>query len=214
MIYIISKQKNERDLFRALVKTEIVTTEIPKDIPPGDKLFFYHYSHKIPPEIYENYECIGFHMSDLPFGRGGSPIQNQISCGFEKIKLTAFRTTGELDAGPIYLKMPISLSGTADEILRRGIYIAVEMIRFILDDDIKPIPQEGEAIYFKRRAPSESLIHTNIRILPHLYDHIRMLDGEGYPKAYFKYSKFRFEFSGAVLKDDKLIAVVEITEAK
>ena len=30
-------------------------------------------------EIHENYKCIIFHMTDLPFGRGGSPLQNLIS---------------------------------------------------------------------------------------------------------------------------------------
>ena len=32
----------------------------------------------IPEDIYTKYVCIQFHASDLPKGRGGSPIQNQI----------------------------------------------------------------------------------------------------------------------------------------
>ncbi|EOB3231414.1 hypothetical protein ACIJAO_001415 [Campylobacter upsaliensis] len=34
-------------------------------------IFFPHWSFIIPKEIYEKYECVVFHMSDLPFGRGG-----------------------------------------------------------------------------------------------------------------------------------------------
>jgi len=32
-------------------------------------------------EIFENYEIILFHMTDLPYGRGGSPLQNLIVRG-------------------------------------------------------------------------------------------------------------------------------------
>lgn len=47
-----------------------------------DKIFIPHWSHIIPSDIYKNYECIVFHMTDLPFGRGGSPLQNLL---FNKI---------------------------------------------------------------------------------------------------------------------------------
>ena len=42
------------------------------------KIFIPHWSFIIPKEIYQNFECILFHMTDLPFGRGGSPLQNLI----------------------------------------------------------------------------------------------------------------------------------------
>ena len=29
-------------------------------------------------KIFENFNCIIFHMTDLPYGRGGSPLQNLI----------------------------------------------------------------------------------------------------------------------------------------
>ena len=35
-------------------------------------IFFPHWSWMIPADIYENFECIVFHMTDLPFGRGPS----------------------------------------------------------------------------------------------------------------------------------------------
>ncbi len=41
-----------------------------------NKIFIPHWSYIILPEIYLNYECIVFHMTDLPYGRGGSPLQN------------------------------------------------------------------------------------------------------------------------------------------
>lgn len=43
-----------------------------------DWIFFPHWSYLIPAEVYENFRCVIFHMTDLPFGRGGSPLQNLI----------------------------------------------------------------------------------------------------------------------------------------
>ena len=44
-------------------------------------IFFPHWSHRIPKEVHDRFECIVFHMTDLPFGRGGSPLQNLIARG-------------------------------------------------------------------------------------------------------------------------------------
>ena len=50
-------------------------------------IFFPHWSWIIREEIWRNYECVVFHMTDLPFGRGGSPLQNLLSRGIYKTKL-------------------------------------------------------------------------------------------------------------------------------
>jgi methionyl-tRNA formyltransferase len=74
-----------------------------------------------------------------------------------------------------------------------------------------PQPQEGEAVTFARRKPEQSRIE-NIDGMTKLYDHIRMLDADGYPKAFVESDGFRFEFSRASLKHGRIIADVEITE--
>ena len=99
----------------------------------------------------DKYECVAFHMTDLPFGRGGSPLQNLILRGFKETVITAFRVTDEWDAGPIYLKRPLSLEGTAQEIFDRASRIIYnDMIPFILMNDIVPAPQTGEVVVFHR----------------------------------------------------------------
>ena len=79
-------------------------------------LFFLHWSSKVPHEITQGYECVNFHMTDVPFGRGGSPLQNLIARGHTSTMLTALRMTDELDAGPVYMKRPLSLEGRGQEI--------------------------------------------------------------------------------------------------
>ena len=55
------------------------------------KIFIPHWSHIIPSEIFTNFECIVFHMTDLPYGRGGSPLQNLIVRGKKKTKISALK---------------------------------------------------------------------------------------------------------------------------
>ena len=35
------------------------------------RIFFLHWSWKVPEQIVDRYECVCFHMTDVPFGRGG-----------------------------------------------------------------------------------------------------------------------------------------------
>src|SRR4051812_7642954 len=38
-------------------------------------IFFPHWSFVVPKAVLEAHECVCFHMTDVPFGRGGSPLQ-------------------------------------------------------------------------------------------------------------------------------------------
>lgn len=174
-------------------------------------VFFPHWSYIIPEEIFENYECVIFHMTDLPFGRGGSPLQNLIARGITETKLSALKCVKELDGGPVYMKRPLSLYGSAEEIYLRAGKLIEEMIVEIIEKNPTPIEQEGEPVLFKRRKKAQSRIQ-NLENLEILFDHIRMLDADGYPPAFLEYDRFRFEFNRASLKAGKIIAEVKITE--
>lgn len=177
-----------------------------------DYVFFPHWSYMIPENIYNQWNCIVFHMSDLPFGRGGSPLQNLIIRGINETKLSALQVTGSIDGGPVYLKENLNLYGTAEEIyLRASTLIFEKMIPQIIAENLQPKEQEGEVVYFKRRTPEQSEL-TGDMTLEQIYDHIRMLDGEGYPNAYITLGNYRLQLSRANLKGDKIIADVEIAE--
>lgn len=173
-------------------------------------VFFLHWSWKVPDEIVKEYECVCFHITDVPYGRGGSPLQNLILRGHKHTKLTALRMVEEMDAGPIYLKDDLCIeSGCAEEIYIRSTYKAAEMIQRIILEEIEPVPQKGEPTVFRRRRPDESEI-PSIENLQQLYDFIRMLDAEGYPQAFLCYNGFRYQFSRAVLYDGRIEADVTI----
>lgn len=175
------------------------------------KIFIPHWSYKIPEEIYSNFESIIFHMTDLPYGRGGSPLQNLIKKGHQQTQLSAIQVEKEIDSGDVYLKRPLSLLGTAEEIFIRADKVIEDMIVEIIEQEPTPEPQKGEVVKFMRRTTDESSI-SDIVDLKELFDQIRMLDAEGYPKAFLETKHFRFEFSRASLKTDKIIADVRIFE--
>lgn len=172
-------------------------------------IFFLHWSWIVPSEILERAECVCFHMTDLPFGRGGSPLQNLIVRGLSHSKLTALRMTEELDSGPIYLKEELSLEGRAEEIYLRANDLAAKMILRMVEEEPEPQPQEGDVTVFQRRKPKDSKI-SDFGSLEKLFDFIRMLDAEGYPPAFIEHQGYRFEFHRASLDDGRITASVTI----
>ncbi len=176
-------------------------------------IFFPHYSDLIPAEIYNNFQCVIFHMTDLPFGRGGSPLQNLIARGYTRTKITALKCVKELDAGPIYCQRDLDLSGTAEEIFIRADRIIEDMIVEIATTNPTPSPQGEPGLKFTRRTPDHSSLAGETD-LPTLHDRIRMVDAQGYPVAYLETNGLRLEFSRASLKVGHIVADVKITRVE
>ena len=172
-------------------------------------IFFIHWRWFVPESITQEIACVCFHMTDLPFGRGGSPLQNLIVRGYKKTKLSALKMTKELDAGPIYLKEDLSLSGAASEIYIRASELSWIMIKKIIQMNPQPQEQVGKVTLFERRKPAQSEIANDLN-LDQIYDHIRMLDAEGYPSAYLDKGDLRFFFKNAVKDGGSLSALVTI----
>lgn len=189
-----------------------LTFDLLSEISP-QYVFFPHWSWIIPKDIYENYNCIVFHMTDLPFGRGGSPLQNLIERGVYDTKISAIKVSAGLDTGPIYCKEPIDLSeGNADEILSRISEIVFKkMIPRFLNEELIPVEQAGTVVSFKRRTPEQSEIPDGL-LQRQIYDYIRMLDGEGYPPAYIRYKGGRFIFTNAKYENGVTTASVRFVE--
>ena len=172
-------------------------------------IFFPHWSYLIPKSIYKKYNCIIFHMTDLPFGRGGSPLQNLIVRGFSNTMISAIKCEKEIDSGDLFLKKPLNLNGDAEEIYLRAKNIIKKMIIQIVKENPKPYPQVGQITQFARRKPEEG-DWSEARDLDEVFNYIRMLDAEGYPNAFINFGKFRLEFSRASRKEWGIISDVKI----
>ena len=192
------------DDFFLVTEKEKLTKNIFDEINP-EYVFFPHWSWIIPTEIFKNFRCVVFHMTDLPFGRGGSPLQNLIVRGIYETKISAIAVDEGIDTGAIYFKEPIDISeGNADEILARvSEVIFKKMIPKFIGKNPNPVEQEGAVEVFKRRKPSDSEIPDGLS-QRQLYDFIRMLDGEGYPTAYRDIGGLRIFFRNAKLQNETL----------
>ncbi|MCT7501664.1 methionyl-tRNA formyltransferase [Aliarcobacter cryaerophilus] len=207
------KFEDKYNLYLITNKDDLIYQNV-KELNPK-YIFFPHWSWLIPNEIYENYECILFHMTDLPYGRGGSPLQNLILNKIYTTKISAIKVTKELDEGDIYLKEDFDISkGSAKEIYENASnLIFKKLIPNIIKKNIVPKKQEGDIVLFKRRTPEQSNIKTlNDISINNLYDFIRMLDAPSYPKAYLELDNLKIELSEVIIKDGKLEGRFEVSK--
>jgi len=172
-------------------------------------IFFLHWSWIVPTEIFQQHECVCFHMTDLPYGRGGSPLQNLILSGNTETKITAFQMIDEVDAGPVYAKRSLKLDGRAEDIYLRAGELCWEMINWIIENQPIPIPQQGQPFFYSRRKPEQSLLPKNGTLID-IYNFIRMLDAPTYPLAFIEHGDFRINFSHANFSENSLEASVTI----
>ena len=188
---------------------DALTAEALADFDP-ELVFFPHWSRIVPESIWGRWACVVMHAAPLPWGRGGSPIQNQIARGRTDTELCALRMTGTLDGGPVYARQPVSLLGGGDEIFIRLNKAILDLIAHITVERPQPVPQDGEPTVFSRRRPRHSAVPEGLD-LEQLFDQIRMLDAEGYPRAFLEHAGFRFELSRPALRRGRIEADVCIT---
>lgn len=190
---------------------EQLTLEKLRAIAP-EYVFFPHWSWIVPESILSEFNCICFHMTDLPYGRGGSPLQNLIANGHKTTKLSVLKMTNELDAGPIYLKKELDLSGSAQDIFERSALLTWQAIEEMVLTKPTAIDQNGEVTEFIRRKPEQSAIDWEQELVT-LYDHIRMLDAESYPYAFTELADKLLQFRQVKINENgDLIAQVTISK--
>ena len=204
-------QRTERP-FGLIDSRELLTPDHLRHIA-AEAVFLPHWSYLIPPEVYEAFQCVVFHMTDLPYGRGGSPLQNLIVRGHRETVISALRCSSGLDAGPIYMKRSLSLLGSAQEIFLRATDVIADMIVEFVDRRPEPQPQAGEPVLFTRRTPEQGN-WSEVDSLDQVFDYIRMLDAEGYPPAFVRVGPFRLDFSRASRRNGAVLADVRITRVE
>lgn len=216
----ISNYFKLKDIYKDMYKFHLLTSEDEVNYESLKKLnpkyvFFPHWSSIISKEIYSKFECVVFHMTDLPFGRGGSPLQNLIQNGIYETKISALKVEKGIDTGDIYIKADLDISkGSAQEIFINASSIVFnKMIPRFLKEDLTPIKQNGKVTIFKRRKKEQSMISDlNAKSLLNMYDFIRMLDAQGYPHAYLELGNVKIKFSQVKEDYNKLVGRFEVID--
>lgn len=196
--FTLDKEIYKNHSIKVITKKNELTEKFLEDYNP-DYVFFTHWNWIVSKEIHNKFTCIVFHTAPLPFGRGGSPIQNLILKGIESSPVCALKMTEDIDAGPIYSKIEVSLQGSLKEIFHRINLAANKLIARIINNKITPVEQIGEPTLFNRLKDNELPRDIDLK---EIYDRVRMLDHDDYPKSYIVYGKNKFEFFDADYEND------------
>ena len=157
-----------------------------EDVEKGDVLFLISCNKKFN-NLYLNNCNIVIHESDLPKGKGWSPLTWQVLEGQSEIFVTLFEASEEIDAGKIYYKNKIVLMGheLLSEIRHKQGIITNQLIRRFIKDypNVEGVEQQGEETYYARRSQKDSELDIN-KSLNEQFDLLRVCDNKKFP-AFF-----------------------------
>lgn len=177
------------------------------DLKGGDFLFLISCNQIINSQIRDLYiNTLVIHASDLPQGRGWSPLIWQILEGKNDIVISLFKAEDKIDSGDIYKKEILKLDGTEiyDEINTKLSQIILNFIVWginNIDSSFKPISQNHEkATYYKKRSPNDSQLDINDSI-KNQFNLLRVCDPNRYP-AFFYHKGHKYEISIKSVKND------------
>ena len=156
----------------------------------------FSYFKKIPARYlkYSKFNLV-IHGSDLPYGRGMSPISWQILKGKTKVVFTLFEANENYDEGKYYLKKIINFGDKSllREIKRKQFNEMVNLYLNFLKNHkkIKIKNQTGKSSYFRLRKSKDSKININ-KSIKEQFNLLRIVDNKSYP-AYFIYKNKKFK---------------------
>jgi len=172
----------------------------PHELASGDFCFLLGCGQLVKPDKLRLHKHnLVVHESDLPHGRGWSPMTWQVLEGAQCIPVTLMEAVDDVDAGKIYLQEWMELEGHEfiDELravqagaTQRLCRRFVQNYPAIVD---KARPQTGEPTWYPRRLPAESEIDP-YRPLVDQFNLLRVVDNLRYP-AFFRYAGRRYLLS-------------------
>ena len=129
------------------------------------------------------------HPSNLPKGRGFSPIAWEILDSANKLTFTLFEANEKIDDGDIYYKKEVELSGTElnDDLRSIQAEITFELILKYINEypNINGSKQIGEATYYKKRNKDDMELDIK-KSIEEQFNLLRIADNVNYP-AHFHY---------------------------
>jgi methionyl-tRNA formyltransferase len=160
------------------------------EIAPGDVCFLLSCVRIVEPEyLHRNRHNIVVHASDLPQGKGFSPLQWQILEGKQAIVVTLIEAVQAVDAGPVYIRSNLEFDGTElhDELRQKlGSRIVEMCIQYAAaGDSLAPVPQQGSESFYRKRTESDDELDPNKSILEQ-FNQLRIADNERFP-LYFRH---------------------------
>ena len=141
------------------------------------------------PFLTNNKNIFLVHESNLPSGKGFSPVQWQILEGKNTIKISLIKLSQELDGGDIIKQMNMILDGTElyEEIRLKQATVTFKIIENFLKQypNFKSKPQSGKSTFYRKRKITDSELNINEK-LKDLFPLLRIGNNEKWP-SFFKF---------------------------
>lgn len=164
-----------------------------KDVTSGDILVFLSYD-RIFDQLYLNKHNLVIHESDLPKGRGMSPLTWQILNNINAIPICLLEASEKIDEGNIYYRDYLEFEGHElfDELKALQGKKTIELVLKFINEypNIEPIEQFGQASYYTRRRPKDSKLDIS-QSIENQFNLLRCVDNNEYP-AFFLHKGHKY----------------------
>ena len=166
-----------------------------EEIEDFDIVFIMCYTRILPTQfLQKNRLNLVVHESDLPKGKGFSPIQWQLLEGKSEIKITLIEATSKVDSGDIFIQKNLVFKGTElyeeiREIQAKGTF---SIIYEFLENypNIKQIKQVGEESFYPRRTMDDGELDIS-KTIEENFNLMRIGNNQSWPSFfYYKGNKF------------------------
>lgn len=166
-----------------------------ENVEKGDILIFLSYE-KIFHQLSLNKHNLVIHESDLPKGRGMSPLTWQILEGSNKIPITLLEATEKVDAGVIYKRDFIFLEGheLLSEIKDKQGWATINLVIWFVENypqSSQGQQQNGTPSFYKRRTEVDSKLDIE-KSISDQFNLLRVCDNNRYP-AYFEKNGIKYK---------------------
>ncbi|MEX2525583.1 MAG: formyltransferase family protein [Gammaproteobacteria bacterium] len=165
------------------------------DLAKGAVAFLLSCHRIVPPgSLTLHHRNLVVHASELPQGRGMSPLTWQILEGKNRIPVSLLEAAEEVDAGRVIYRDHLRFEGheLIDEMRHVLAEKTLQLCERFLQEPVPPegTPQEGEPSYWPRRGPADSVLDPQSSIADQ-FNLLRVVDNDRYP-AFFDWRGHRY----------------------
>ena len=167
------------------------------ELPVADFCFCLSFSKLVSNEVRQLFtHTLVVHESDLPQGKGWSPLTWQILGGEDRIPVTLFEAADDVDSGQIYAQTWVAFEGheLIDELRAAQAKATRDLCYWFVDhypeSAVQGGEQQGEESFYARRRPEDSRLDPN-KTIAEQFNLLRVVDNTRYP-AFFEWQERRF----------------------
>lgn len=191
---LVSSIKQKKNCYVKLINSH-------EDVESGDVLCLLSCEKKFNKLNLNKYNLV-VHESDLPEGKGWSPLTWQVIEGKKNIPITLFEANSLIDSGNIYEKINIKTSGyeLIDELRFLQFEATTKLILNFIEKypNIKGEKQKGKESFYCKRTKNSSELNI-LESIKDQFNLLRVCDNERYP-AFFIIDNVKYLIK--IYKDD------------